>query len=439
MDLPAILETYARGAGRSSPLSITAGPVTEQNGVRTGEIMIYGPIVDLPIFEGDMSAARFAREVEAMQLGEGDTLICSINSPGGFLDEAQAIVSVMRRQAARVVARIDGMAASAASIIAVAAEETVMPRNALMMMHNPWTLTMGDGLAHESAIEKLARDKTAIVSVYAAKSALEADEISAMMDAETWLSADEALEAGLIDRIATHRVAAAALAWDLGPFHYRRATAATAGRSRGTTSQGAPISSTTSSKRATQMPMPTKTLNELTLEALREARPDLVEAIEEGARAAAEAAAAIEDGARAAAEAAAEIDAAVEAERARIVEILDVDPHGHDDIVAAAITDPASDAGAVALRINAAERDRRTRALDHQRSDALPPHPTTPTATVPDDYASIPDVEARARAMYAANAEYAGRRARDYLSEEHFVAFVRGHESGRIRIAGLQR
>lgn len=124
-----------------------------------------------------------------------------INSPGGEVFEGIAIMNQLRAHSARVVAVVDGLAASAASFIACAADETVMGRNSQLMIHDAWGLCVGNAEDMRNLGERLDKISDNIASVYAAKSGEGVQTCREWMLAETWYSAEEAVAAGLADRI----------------------------------------------------------------------------------------------------------------------------------------------------------------------------------------------------------------------------------------------
>lgn len=146
-----------------------------------------------------------------------------INSPGGDVFDARAIATAIAQHPSKVVAHVDGVAASAATYIAVAAAEVEMAQGAFFMVHRAWTLAMGNSGDMREAADLLDKIDGTLVRDYARKTGKPVAEIEAWMEAETWFGADEALEAGFVDRVAEADSKAAA-AWDLGA--YRNAPAA---------------------------------------------------------------------------------------------------------------------------------------------------------------------------------------------------------------------
>lgn len=147
-----------------------------------------------------MSAKEFAATLDALP-SHVNTIELLINSPGGDAFDGVAIVNVMRAHPARTVAVVQGIAASAASFIACAADETVMSPNSQMMIHDAWGVSVGnadDMLAFGALLDQLSGN---LADIYAAKSGKSTDDMRALMKAETWLTATAAVEAGLADRV----------------------------------------------------------------------------------------------------------------------------------------------------------------------------------------------------------------------------------------------
>jgi ATP-dependent Clp endopeptidase proteolytic subunit ClpP len=125
-----------------------------------------------------------------------------LNSPGGSVFDAVAIFNALKRHAGPITVWIDGIAASAASYIAMAGDEIVMPENAFLMIHDPAGLVMGTAEDMRATAEALDKVKGSLIQGYASKSGKAEEEIATLMAAETWLDANEALALGFIDRIA---------------------------------------------------------------------------------------------------------------------------------------------------------------------------------------------------------------------------------------------
>jgi ATP-dependent Clp protease protease subunit len=158
------------------------------------EIVIYDEIGAFGI-----PAKAFLDELRA--LGPVAELTVRINSPGGSVFDGVAIYNALKRHQAKVAIWIDGIAASIASMIAMAGDEVVMPDNAMLVLHDPSGLVAGTAADMRATAEALDKMAAAMVAAYRAKSGAEDAAIEALMAAETWLSAEEAVELGLADRV----------------------------------------------------------------------------------------------------------------------------------------------------------------------------------------------------------------------------------------------
>jgi ATP-dependent Clp endopeptidase proteolytic subunit ClpP len=162
--------------------------------MKGAEILIYDEIGAFGV-----PAKAFLDELRA--LGPVAELTVRINSPGGSVFDGVAIYNALKRHDAAITVWIDGIAASIASMIAMAGDEVVMPENAMLVLHDPSGLVAGSASDMRAMAEALDRMKAGMVTAYRDKSGRDDAEIEALMAAETWLSAQEALEFGLADRI----------------------------------------------------------------------------------------------------------------------------------------------------------------------------------------------------------------------------------------------
>lgn len=171
----------------------------EVNG--NSEILLYGPIAGESSWWGDeVTPKNFAADLES--LGGRDVTV-RINSGGGDVFAAHAIHNQLVAYKGRVTVVIDGLAASAATIIAVAGDRIIMPCNALFMIHNP-AIGLSDYYGADELLrvaEALNTIKDSIVAAYRKRCKASAEELAAMMDAETWMGAAECLEKGFVDEI----------------------------------------------------------------------------------------------------------------------------------------------------------------------------------------------------------------------------------------------
>lgn len=165
------------------------------NGERT--LYLDGVIAEESWFDDDVTPAAFREELHA---GKGDITVW-INSPGGDCVAASQIYSMLKEYEGTVTVKIDGLAASAASVISMAGDSVFMAPTALMMIHNPLTLAIGDSEEMRKAIAMLDEFKESIINAYETKTGLSRTRISHLMDSETWLSAHKAIELGFADDV----------------------------------------------------------------------------------------------------------------------------------------------------------------------------------------------------------------------------------------------
>lgn len=149
------------------------------------------------------------------KLGNVSRITVSINSPGGLAFDGLAIYNMLKRHKASVTVRVDGVAASAASIIAMAGDTIVMPANSFMMVHNPWSEVAGDGEYLREQADVLDKLADSLAGVYAARSGQTQDAVKDMMKKTTWLTADEAVAKGFADKVEAAVKAAALACFDL--------------------------------------------------------------------------------------------------------------------------------------------------------------------------------------------------------------------------------
>lgn len=175
------------------------------------ELFIYDVIGENILGKG--LSARTIRD-ELKQVERGDDVLLRINSPGGDVFEAEAIVSLLSDY--RVSARIDGVAASAASYIAAHAETVEISDGGFFMIHNPWTITVGDAAEHSKTEQLLKKLTASLAKAYVSQSGQTMEDVRGWMDAETWFTADEAFQYGFASTITETRAAACAVPAEFG-------------------------------------------------------------------------------------------------------------------------------------------------------------------------------------------------------------------------------
>lgn len=189
----------------------------EQKG-REATLYLYDMIVSSQWeaeYFGGVTAQDLVPKIDGLDV---DVIHLRINSPGGDVFAAQTIAAALERHKARVVAHIDGLAASAATAIAVTADEVLMAEGAMFMIHNAWTIAIGDKNDFLEVAALLEKVDGALVKQYAEKTGQPAAAIQKLMDSETWFTAQEAVEAGFADSIEAPEKASASSMWDLRAF-----------------------------------------------------------------------------------------------------------------------------------------------------------------------------------------------------------------------------
>ena len=163
-----------------------------------GRILYFdGYIAQDSWFDDDITPKQFKSELSN---SEGDIVVW-LNSPGGDVFAASQIYNMLKEYNGKVTVKIDGIAASAASVIAMAGNEILMSPVAMMMIHNPATVIFGEASDLQSGIDMLSEVKESIINAYEQKTSLPRNKISKMMDAETWFSAQKAVELGFADKV----------------------------------------------------------------------------------------------------------------------------------------------------------------------------------------------------------------------------------------------
>ena len=169
----------------------------QENQTETVErtLFLNGTIAEESWFDDDITPQLFKEELMA---GSGDITVW-INSPGGDCVAAAQIYNMLMDYKGNVTVKIDGIAASAASVIAMAGTRVLVSPVSMMMIHNPMTVAMGDTAEMQKAIEMLGSVKDSIINAYEIKTGLSRTRLSHLMDAETWMDANKAVELGFAD------------------------------------------------------------------------------------------------------------------------------------------------------------------------------------------------------------------------------------------------
>jgi len=167
----------------------------DELGVRT--LYLDGTIADESWWDDEITPRMFKDELFS---GSGDIVVW-INSPGGDCVAASQIYTMLMDYTGNVTVKIDGLAASAASVIAMAGTQVLMAPTALLMIHNPMSIAIGDTEEMQKAIAMLDEVKESIINAYEIKTGQSRAKISHLMDGETWMNANKAIELGFADGI----------------------------------------------------------------------------------------------------------------------------------------------------------------------------------------------------------------------------------------------
>ena len=172
--------------------------INQDNSESTERVLeLRGTIAEESWFADDVTPKMFKDELLS---GKGDITVY-INSPGGDCVAAAQIYNMLSEYPGKVTVKIDAIAASAASVIAMSGDTVLMSPTSMMMVHNPATIAFGDHNEMQKAIDMLAEVKESIINAYQLKTGLSRAKLSKLMEAETWMSAHKAVELGFADDI----------------------------------------------------------------------------------------------------------------------------------------------------------------------------------------------------------------------------------------------
>ena len=182
-------------------------------------LTLNGTIAEDSWFDDDITPQLFREELNA---GSGDITVW-INSPGGDCVAAAQIYNMLMDYRGSVTVKIDGIAASAASVIAMAGTKVLVSPVSMLMIHNPATMAMGDAAEMQKAIAMLDEVKESIINAYEIKTGMSRAKLSHLMDAETWMDAHTAVDLGFADEIMTRPEVTGAENHVTGPMLFSRA------------------------------------------------------------------------------------------------------------------------------------------------------------------------------------------------------------------------
>jgi ATP-dependent Clp protease, protease subunit len=166
---------------------------------KKAELYLYGEIGDSTLWGDEITPSSFAKDLAA--LGQIEQIDVFINSPGGSVFAGIAIYNILKRHEARVTVHVDGIAASAASIVAMAGDKIVVPKAATLMIHNAWGIGMGNKKDLRGLADELERLDGQLADIYAGRTGNDREQVAAWMEAERWMSGEEALADGFADEL----------------------------------------------------------------------------------------------------------------------------------------------------------------------------------------------------------------------------------------------
>lgn len=208
--------SFAMNSNGARPPGVDAWAAITQDG-DAADVRIYDQIGAWGV-----TAADVAEQISALDVS---TLNVFVNSPGGDAYDGIAIMNALKRHKATVNVTVDGLAASAASVLCMGADRVVMARGSQFMVHDTWTYAAGNAAGLRAAAVQLDKLSDSYADCYAGKAGGDREEWRARMQAETWFTADEAVTAGLADEVqaveSVERVEARASAFDLAEFGYK--------------------------------------------------------------------------------------------------------------------------------------------------------------------------------------------------------------------------
>jgi len=175
---------------------------------KSGDLLLYGEISSVSWWGDEVTPKEFKKDLDA--LGDIDILNIYVNSPGGDVFAAQAMVSMLKRHSAEKNVYVDGLMASAATFF-TGVGKVFMPSNAMMMIHNPSALVWGNATDMRKMADDLDKIRESMLAIYRDKTGMTDEEIIPLLDAETWMTADDAMEYGFIDEIEEEKKVAASI------------------------------------------------------------------------------------------------------------------------------------------------------------------------------------------------------------------------------------
>ncbi|WP_187445338.1 head maturation protease, ClpP-related [Bacillus infantis] len=253
-----------------------------------GELSLYGTVSEWSWWDDEITPRKFRDDIN--NLGEVEEIVVKLNSQGGDVFAGLHIYQVLKEHKAHITVRVEGLAASIASTIAMAGDKVIMPKGSMMMMHNPWTYTAGEANELRQTADVLDSIRDALVEVYVAKTGLDEEEIKSLLDSETWMTSSQAVERGFADEIEENLQISASIRgktavingveMDWSQFEDAPELPKEAGAVPSVLDKVSAVLASRPKSEPKQEPKPQPTAsNELTIEALASKHPDLYAAV----------------------------------------------------------------------------------------------------------------------------------------------------------------
>lgn len=326
-----------KSSGANEPFWSIRGEDTDEP-----ELLLYGVLDESEFWGDEVTSQQFARDMMALR---GKNVKVRINSPGGNVFTGLAMHSIIKQHDKTVTVYIDGLAASAASVVAMAGDEVVMPAGSMMMIHNPWTIAVGESKDFRKLADDLDKIRDSLMTAYEEKTGMSREDLTTLMDEETWLSAAQAKEYGFADTVESELQVAASIGdgrmtvngVSFSMDRFKTLPAALVAAANKQSNQPEPAGIQTASR----------TEDVMDLEKIKAQHPDLYKQIMDAGR-----------------------DEGVKQERQRINDIEDMAMPGHDDLVNKAKFETGESAAELAVNIVKAEKNRGENFLTQRSSDA---------------------------------------------------------------------
>jgi ATP-dependent Clp endopeptidase proteolytic subunit ClpP len=366
------------------------------------KILIYEQIGE-DFFGDGVSAKGFVADLNALDVGVIDLYI---NSPGGNVFEGNAIYNALMRHRAEINVTIDGVAASIASVIAMAGSKITMPQNALMMIHDPSALVVGTAADMEKMIDALSRIKTGLISAYKTHSHASEEQIDEMMKNETWLTAQEAFDLGF----ATVVSKSVQMAANFDAFKYfRNVPDSVTGLTNQPIMEDKSMDITFDLIQSKHPEIVAEILKGVDIDYVRENLPEAVnkfktEGVKEGA----------------------------EAERTRVQAVREQSMPGHEALIDKLMFDGSTTGEQAAVKVLQAEKQIRSKMASDLKDDAPDPIEQPSTDDLDVDDSNLP-IDQKCKSKWEKDKKLQNEFSGDF---DQYLAYEKAVEAGKVKVLG---